>query len=48
MNKKTAMRVLTKKEMESVAGGWGIIYGKPKGGGGFWVQGYLGKKTGRG
>lgn len=48
MKKKSSFRELTKKELEKVSGGWGVTWGKAEVGGGFYVQGFLGRKPGPG
>ncbi|WBF45094.1 bacteriocin [Serratia rubidaea] len=47
MKEKNGMRELTEKELKEVAGGWGVTWGKVDGGG-FYIQGFLGKKPGKG
>lgn len=48
MEKYSEIRELSEKEKKEVAGGWGITWGKAKEGNGWYVQGFFGKKPGKG
>lgn len=48
MKNTSTMRELNKNELKQVSGGWGITWGKAKEGNGWYIQGFLGKKPGKG
>jgi hypothetical protein len=48
MNKIIEIRELTQQEQKKASGGWGVTWGKAKEGNGWYVQGFLGKKPGKG